>query len=414
LSDKELSEKSVIKPTGIRNHFRFLVRFVCLIAAMLCLLPITDKDALMALVPALSSFVAITSILAAKTIRPILGLGLVTALVALCRHRWFCRWICPMGLCLDGASCLGKRLKRKPCQTMPIGRWLFALTLGGAILGYPLFLWCDPLAIFSSVFLLTEQHQLLAGAISFLLFTLLLIFSLLWPHIWCRGLCPLGAFQDLLSIISRSVRSALRPTTNQSDCGYSGHPVARRTVLGLLAGATSASILRLTGSKPSQPLRPPGAVDELTFKGLCTRCGNCIRSCPHDIIRRDTGQHGVTGILTPVLTFDKNYCWEDCISCTRVCPSGALVGVILDNKPDIQIGLAQVDMNLCLLGEDRECSACMRWCPYNAVRYVFSEAEYMLVPVIDAAKCNGCGACEVACPTSPRKAIRVVSNANIS
>ena len=59
--------------------------------------------------------------------------------------------------------------------------------------------------------------------------------------------------------------------------------------------------------------------------------------------------------------------------------------------------MAQVDMNLCLLGEDRECSACMRWCPYNAIRYVFSEAEYILVPVIDAGKCNGCGACDRVC-----------------
>jgi ferredoxin-type protein NapF len=367
----------------------------------------------MVLVPALSSFVAVTSILAAKTIRPILILGLIAGLVALCRHRWFCRWVCPMGLCLDGASCLGKQLKRKPCQTMPIGRWLLTLTLGGAILGCPLFLWCDPLAIFSGAFLLTEQHQLLAGAVSFLLVILLLIFSLLWPHVWCRGLCPLGAFQDLLSIISRYVRSVLRPATNQANNNHSGHPVARRTVLGLLMGAASAGILRITG-KSSLPLRPPGAVDELTFKGLCTRCGNCVRSCPHDIIRRDAGQHGIFGILTPVLTFDENYCREDCNRCTLVCPSKALESVNLENKKDIKIGMAKVDMNICLLGEDRECSACMRWCPYNAVRYVFSETEYMLVPVIDAAKCNGCGACEVACPTSPYKAIRVFSNVDIS
>ncbi|MBW7990708.1 MAG: 4Fe-4S dicluster domain-containing protein [Planctomycetes bacterium] len=414
MSNKELSEKSVIKPTGIRNHFRLLVRLVCLIVAVLCLLPFRDNYAFLALVPAMSSLVAVTSILAAKTIQPILGLGLVTGLITLFRHRWFCRWICPMGLCLDGASCIGKNFDRKPCQTMSIGRWLLALTLGGAILGCPLFLWCDPLALFSGAFLLTEQHQMLAGAVSFLLVTLLLIFSLLWPHIWCRGLCPLGAFQDLLSIMSRSIRSALRSATDQPDCGYSGHPVARRTILGLLVGVTSASILRFTGYKPLQPLRPPGAVDELTFKGLCTRCGNCIRSCPHDIIRRDTGQYGISGILTPVLTFDENYCREDCTRCTWVCPSKALVSVNLDNKRDIQIGMAQVDMNLCLLGEDHECSACMLWCPYNAVSYVFSEAEYMLVPVIDAGKCNGCGACEVACPTSPRKAIRVLSNAKIS
>lgn len=400
-------------PTSIRNHLRLLVRLICFIAAVLCLLPVGDKDALLVLVPALSPFVTVASILAARTIRPILGLGLVVGLVALYRHRWFCRWACPTGLCLDGASFLGRHLKRKPCRAMSIGRWLFALTLGGAILGSPLFLWCDPLALFSGLFLLAERSQVLAGAVSFLVFTLLLIFSVLWPHVWCRGLCPLGAFQDVLSRMLRPARSIARPQNNASDRNTSGHLVARRTILGLLVGAASASILRIAGREPAQPLRPPGAVDELTLKGLCTRCGNCIRSCPHGIIRRETGRHGIAGILTPVLTFDEDYCREDCTRCTRVCPSGALAGMDLGNKPHIQIGLAQVDMNICLLGEDRECSACMRWCPYNAIGYVFSEAEYTLVPVIDDVKCNGCGACEVACPTSPRKAIRILARADI-
>jgi len=398
-------------PTGIRNHSRLLVRLVCLIAVVPCLLPISNKGVLLALVPALSSFVAVASILATKAIQPILGLGLVAGFVALFRHRWFCRWACPMGLCLDGASHMGRHLKRRPCQTMSIGRWLFALTLGGATFGYPLFLWCDPLALFSGLFLLTERHQVLACGVSFLACALLLIISTLWPDVWCRGLCPLGAFQDMLSMMPRSIRSILKPVADLPSRDPSVHPVTRRTVLGLLVGAASSSVMRLTARPTSHPLRPPGAIDELTFTGLCTRCGNCLRSCPHGIIRRETGRHGIAGILTPILTFDEDYCREDCTRCTQVCPSGALVGLDLGSKPHIQIGLAQVDMNICLLGEDRECSACMRWCPYNAIRYVFSEAEYTLVPMIDTGKCNGCGACEVACPTRPHKAIRIFANA---
>jgi len=400
-------------PTGIRNHSRLLVRLVCLVAAVLCLVPISDEISLLPLVPALSSFVAAASILATRTIQPILGLGLVAGLIALFRHRWFCRWACPTGLFLDGASRLGRHLKRKPCQVMSIGRWLLALTLGGAILGCPLFLWCDPLALFSGLFLLTERHQLLAGAASFTTVALLLISSVLWPDIWCRGLCPLGVFQDMLSKMHRSVRSIARPAADLPSRGPSGHPVARRTALGLLAGVAFSSIWRFTAGKTSRPLRPPGAVDEPTLNWLCTRCGNCIRSCPHDIIRRGTGRHGIAGVLTPVLTFSEDYCRQDCTDCTRVCPSGALMDVDPSEKPDVHIGLAEVDMNICLLGEDRECSACMRWCPYNAIRYVFSEAEYTLVPVIDASRCNGCGACEVFCPTNPRKAIRIFARADV-
>ena len=62
-------------------------------------------------------------------------------------------------------------------------------------------------------------------------------------------------------------------------------------------------------------------------------------------------------------------------------------------------------MDLCLLGDDRECAMCRNWCPYEAIRYVFSETEYTLIPEIDANRCPGCGACQVACPTKPTKAI---------
>ena len=115
----------------------------------------------------------------------------------------------------------------------------------------------------------------------------------------------------------------------------------------------------------------------------CLRCGNCIRSCPHGIIQRDTGGNGWTSILSPVLHFENNYCREDCVRCTEVCPSGALARLSLAKKEKIKIGLPRVNMDVCLLGRDRECSACRRWCPYDAIRYVFSEAEYTLVPVID-------------------------------
>jgi MinD superfamily P-loop ATPase len=67
-------------------------------------------------------------------------------------------------------------------------------------------------------------------------------------------------------------------------------------------------------------------------------------------------------------------------------------------------------MNVCLLGDERECAECKRWCPYGAIRYVFSEAEYTLIPTIEREKCNGCGACEAYCPTQPKKAIQLIAN----
>lgn len=391
----------------IKKHLRLIIRSTCLIAAVLCLLPALPNGSLVQYVPAASAFVAITSLLATKTLQPIMVLGLIAALLALFRHRWFCRWACPMGLCMDGASCLGRRLKRKPSQGIQFGRWLVALTLGGAILGYPLFLYLDPMALFSGIFLATKHATVLFSWISILFFALLLIASLLWPNLWCGRVCPLGALQDLISALFRYGRSLLTPKTKQVNTEYQ---MARRTALGLVVGAGCAAAARQMGCKRTPPLRPPGAVEERTFVGLCTRCGNCIRACPHQIIQRDLGEKGWAGILTPVLSFENDYCREDCTSCTEVCPAGALVPVSPGEKPNIRIGLPRVDMDVCLLSEDRECSACMRWCPYDAIRYVFSEANYSLAPVINPDRCNGCGACQAACPTKPVKAIQVTAS----
>lgn len=389
---------------------RLIIRCTCLVAAVLCLLPVLPKGSLMRYVPAASAFVAISSLLATKTFQPITALGFITALLTLLRHRWFCRWICPVGLCMDGVSCLGRRLKRKPSQEIQFGRLLVALTLGGAVLGYPLFLYTDPLALFSGIFLAATQATVLLSWISALLFAVLLIAGVLWPNLWCGRVCPLGAFQDLISMLSRYVRSLFATKTKRPAETSPGYRIARRTALGMVVGAGCAAAARRIGSKRTPALRPPGAIEETTFVALCTRCGNCMRACPHSIIERDLGENGWAGILTPVLSFENDYCREDCTQCTEVCPSGAIIRVLPDEKPNIRIGLPRVDMDICLLSEDRECSACMRWCPYDAIRYIFSEATYSLTPVVNPDRCNGCGACQTACPTKPVKAIRIAAS----
>jgi formate hydrogenlyase subunit 6/NADH:ubiquinone oxidoreductase subunit I len=99
---------------------------------------------------------------------------------------------------------------------------------------------------------------------------------------------------------------------------------------------------------------------------------------------------------------------EDCNACTQVCPSGALQPLELPDKRKHIIGEALVDATLCLLTlGKKDCNVCERACPFEAISIVWDENAYVAYPAINARKCNGCGACEVVCPTSIPKAIRV-------
>jgi ferredoxin-type protein NapF len=383
---------------------------MCLVVAVAAIWPILPGANSLAFVPALSPFVAVASLLGTRAFHAVTWLGLTVGVVVLLCHRFFCRWICPAGLCVDGASLLGRRLGRRPMRGPLLSRWIIWITLGGALLGYPLLVWLDPLSIFTNVPFLVRQSSRPGMWLPATGFLAIVMLSIIWPRSWCERICPLGGVQDLLFSARRSLNSIIAGRSKTDKKKNVDLIIARRTVLGIALGAVWAWVARPVRARTSHPLRPPGARDESQFAGVCTRCGNCVRVCPSGIIRRDAGQNGWAILFTPVLRFENDYCREDCIRCTEVCPSGALMRLPLADKTGIQIGLPQVDMNICLLGDDRECSVCKRWCPYDAVRYVFSETQYTLVPQIDPNKCTGCGACEAACPTEPQKAIIVLPN----
>jgi ferredoxin-type protein NapF len=393
-----------------RGRLRLLVRVICFVVATAAIWPVLPGTYSLIFIPALSPFVAVTSLLSTRAFHFMTWLGLIVGVVVLVRHRFFCRWICPVGLCVDGASKIGKQIGRRSMRIPQVGRWIVWLTIGGAILGYPLLLWLDPLAIFANFPFPIQQNSHIAIWLPTAGFLAIIILCIIWPHAWCNNMCPLGALQDMLFSARRFLRS-ITTEKNESDSNKIVNlAISRRTVLGITAGAVGAYVTRPVGAKTSHPLRPPGALNESQFAGVCTRCGNCLRVCPSSIIERDFGQNGWANLFTPALHFDNDYCREDCVRCAEVCPSGALVRLSLKDKTDIQIGLPEVNMNVCLLGDDRECSECKRWCPYDAIRYIFSEEQYTLTPKIDPHKCNGCGACEAACPTKPKKAIIVLPN----
>ena len=417
-----------------RGFARWLVRGAFLLAAGAALWPGWDRPALAALVPAASPLVAFSALAATWTLEAVGWLGLAVAAIALVRRRWFCRWVCPTGLCADAAGRLGRRAGLR-CPRLPVlGQWIALVTLAGACLGYPLLAWLDPLAMFAGLFAPFGPRLGPVVWWSAVGVPAVLAISLWMPGAWCGRVCPLGGMQDLLAGVTGAVRRRLAgvkdrapaepdgwhalqgrgsdlpvttPFASLRACHSPGWRMARRAVLGAAIGGVWAAMVRAARAAAPRPLRPPGARPEPEFTGLCIRCGNCIRVCPTAILAPDPGGHGLAGLLAPVLRFESDYCREDCTRCTAACPSGALVRLTADSKRLGAIGLPKVDMGVCLLGDDRECFVCRNSCPYEAIRLVFSEVEYTLTPQVDAGKCPGCGACEVACPTTPVKAIVV-------
>ncbi len=283
--------------------------------------------------------------------------------------------------------------------------------MAGAIAGYPFLLWMDPLAIFSSAFSVRVAGTLSAGILAGLLLVILVLLSLTSGPVWCARLCPLGGTQEMLASV-RSWVGQREGSPDESDPGrgIGAGGLARRALIVGAAGMGIGLFARRIGAArgAEAPLRPPGAVSETNFAGLCIRCSNCVRACPSGIIHPDTGQGGLAGMLAPVIRYEKKYCMEDCRACTAVCPSGALQELNLEQKRRYVIGEALVDGNLCLVVLGRkDCDACVRACPFEAISMHWDEQQYVAYPAIDVKKCNGCGACEVACPTEDIKAIRV-------
>jgi len=372
-----MADSDIVETNGKSWNGRFIVRVTALaltVPAILFLPVIWLRFA----VPTCSPFIGIVSAIASRSFTITTACSLPILVVMFLRRRWFCRWLCPLGLVVE--TCGRTKLTRLPhARIPPIGQWLALATVGGAVVGWPLFLWLDPLAIFVG-------GVAAASIVCAVPLILVIVFSLIFPSLWCLKLCPLGGTQELLS----QLRGSAAPRTTRIAEG-------RRAFLGLVAGGAVAGLVPRILSKKT-PLRPPGALAEGRFKGLCVRCGNCVRSCPSGIIRHDTSPPDLAGILAPKIDYAGNYCREDCYACTQSCPSGAIRAMTLEQKNRHKIGLARICMPDCYLATDRECSACVISCPYEAIIEEFDRESYTIVLRVDPERCNGCGSCVIVCP----------------
>ena len=181
--------------------------------------------------------------------------------------------------------------------------------------------------------------------------------------------------------------------------------------VGSTAALLGLGALRYAGHNPLN--RPPGGTDEAHLVSGCIRCERCISVCPTDVLAPLGVEQGLLAVRTPYVTFADDRC-TFCDECRKVCPTAA-IGPVDPHDPGAgRIGVAVVDTERCVAFDQvGTCGICVDACEYVALSY--DDERH---PVVDAAKCNGCGECERICPANVltsfggghRRGINIVTN----
>jgi polyferredoxin len=314
--------------------------------------------------------------------------------------------------------------------------------------------------------------------ISFVVFAGILALSFLKRRFWCRYLCPLGA---LLGLLSKA--SFLRWTVDKHRCtecnlcvrecrtgaivwkaeGYwiqecvecfdcedvcpedavklrlrgpsadiredkahlpEGLDLSKRRFLqsSLIAALTVPILkLKISGRDPHPWLiRPPGALGEEEFLDKCIRCAECMKVCPTNGLQPTLFEAGLEGVGTPILVPSMGYCDYECNACSRVCPTGAITRLTLEEKKETKIGTAYFNKNKCYpWNENLDCLVCEEHCPTPEKSIKFWDVEVLEQetnrvikvkrPYVVTETCIGCGICEEKCPLKDEPGIRVTA-----
>lgn len=387
-----------------------------------------------------------------------LGALAVVAVILLCSWlfgRFYCAFLCPLGIWQDLAGAAARRPGRTEANHSRLRHLVAGFAAGGLAAGWTLpFLFLDPYSVFGRG---VAGKCALWGLIPLAVVTLLAVWK---KRLFCTTICPVGT---VLGLFGRFGLFKLRLTDKCVKCGMcvkrcpagcidpaagtldnercvrclnclavcrvngveytirrpkrpEGTPdKSRREFLvngmelftGLAAGALAAKYAAFSAimsdirraSENRNLILPPGAGDLTRFALKCTSCQLCTANCPEKIIVPSPRGAG------PVrLDLARGACRYDCDKCSAICPTGALMPLGLKKKRHTKIAEAKFDATRCLACHgDGPCGKCADACPAGAIK----ARGPRRVPRLNQKLCIGCGACQAACPAAPVKAMTV-------
>ena len=161
-------------------------------------------------------------------------------------------------------------------------------------------------------------------------------------------------------------------------------------------------------AKRSTPITPPGSVSAKHFAQHCTACQLCVAKCPNGVLRPSSD---LSRLMQPELSFERGACRPECVTCSTVCPTGAIKPITVAEKSSTMIGHAVWVKDNCLItSKGSNCGNCARHCPTGAIMMVSSNPDdegAPMIPAVNTAMCIGCGTCEYVCPVRPFSAIYI-------
>ena len=331
----------------------------------------------------LDPLTAVASFLTSWTVYKGLSLSLFIIIGTLFFGRFFCSWICPLGITNQVAGSILNKLKAADTTALNSYRKSFRLKyyiLAGLIVlaafGSVQIGLLDPIPLITRSFTISvfpginynsgrlylNQPLFQGGTLLGIIFIALLFANRFLPRLWCRAVCPLGALLGLLS--SRPLFSIWRDVDRCIDC--------RKCVAHCHGGCDPDTSVRTAE---------------------CHLCMNCIEDCPEGAIHY--GLSRPSSSVHKPLDVNRRRLIESAVAGALVFPMMRST-VTSGTSPEYRVirppgSIKESDfLRRCV-----KCGECMKVCPTNAIQPALLEAgfEGLWTPVL----INKIGYCEYNC-----------------